>query len=157
MCMVLVVLVVAMLPSPPPPLFLPVFLLNVLSKALALLHSRGIVEPKLLLQSACFVRASAACVSCLLLASAAEAPSLSVMFSPGYLFEVKCPPNCRHLNGGNGSGSLIHNGSSRHANSLLILDEFISNPPVNIASVKGRCAVAVDEHTTRESLLNSQP
>ncbi len=99
---------------PPPLLFLPVFLLNVLSKALAPLHCHGIAEPKPLLWSIWFVRASAAYVP------------------PGHLFEAKCPPNCRHLDGGNGSGRLIQNGSSHCANTLLILDEFVSNPPPSI-------------------------
>jgi hypothetical protein len=49
LCIVLVVLVVANATPPPPLLFLPVFLLNVLSKALATLHRCGLAEPKLLL------------------------------------------------------------------------------------------------------------
>jgi hypothetical protein len=106
----------------------PVFLLNLLSNALAPLHHPGIAEPKLLLRSICFVRASAAYLGCLLLASTAEAPSLGMTFPPSYLFEAKCPPNCRRLDGGNGSGRLLHNGSSPCANTLLNLDEFASEP-----------------------------
>jgi hypothetical protein len=114
---------------PPPLLFLPEFLLNVHSKAVAPLHCRGIAEPKLLQQSVCFVHASAAYRSCLLLASTADAPSLSMTFPPGYIFEAKFPPNCRRLDVGNGSGHFIHDGSLRRANTLLILDKFVSDPP----------------------------
>jgi hypothetical protein len=102
LCIVILVLIIAV--DTPPLLFLHVSLLNVLSKALAPLNRHGFSEPKLLLQPTCFVCASAAYIGCLLLASAAEAPSLSVTFPFGYFFEAMCHLNGRHLNDGNGSG-----------------------------------------------------
>ncbi len=129
---------------PPPFLFLPVFLLDVLIKALAPLHRRGIAEPKLLLRSICFVHACAAHKGCLLLAIAVEAPSLSMMFPPTFLLEAKCPLQCRRLDRGNGSGCLIHNGSLHRANTLLILDEFVSKSAKEFEA--DRCSVVGADH-----------
>jgi hypothetical protein len=129
---------------PPPPPILAVFLLNVLGKALASLHHHEIAEQKMLLQSVCFVRACAAHVGCLLLASATEAPSLSVSFPPSYLFEAKCLLNHRCLDGGNGSGRLIHDGSLHCTNTLLILDEFVSKPSKEFKAA--HCSVVGVDH-----------
>jgi hypothetical protein len=78
---------------------------DVLGKAPAPLHCNWIAEPKLLLQFICILRAHAADVGCLLLAFAAEAPSLSMMPSLAAT-EVMC----------------------LHAHTLLVPDELIHKP-----------------------------
>ncbi len=56
--------------------------------------------------------------------------------------------SCRNylpsLNGANGSGCLIHNGSLHRVNTLMILDEFVSKPAKEFKAA--HCSVVGMDH-----------